>query len=117
MGTGPFKYVGREPDVSFEVERFDDYFDQPLPYLDGIDYLFLPEPSSQVEALRDPDLESADPRVGTGAVLESLRRLRSQLPAEVAVLGFGASSRQLRDELAGMGVAVKDGPEGSVWTL
>lgn len=36
IGTGPFKFVSHEPDISTEFERFDDYW-QGKPYLDGIE--------------------------------------------------------------------------------
>jgi uroporphyrinogen decarboxylase len=44
-----------------------------------------------IEALHDPDLVALDPEKGTGAILESLRRLRAALPAETALLGFAGA--------------------------
>jgi ABC-type transport system substrate-binding protein len=60
MGTGPFKYVGREPDVSFEVERFDDYYDQPLPYLDGIKFIPYKDETAKATAIRTGEVDFID---------------------------------------------------------
>ena len=40
MGTGPFKFVSREPGVSIVLERNPDYYEAGKPYLDGI--VFIP---------------------------------------------------------------------------
>lgn len=57
IGTGKFMIDSYMPEDRITFKRNPNYWrtdDQgnQLPYLDGIDYLFLPEPSSQVEALR-----------------------------------------------------------------
>jgi uroporphyrinogen decarboxylase len=46
---------------------------------------------ADVNALHAPDLSSLDPAKGTGAVLESIRRLRREVPADTAVLGFAGA--------------------------
>ena len=46
---------------------------------------------SEVESLRQPDLEALDPAAGTGAILESLRSVRAEVPEATAVLGFGGA--------------------------
>ncbi|MBW7885660.1 MAG: hypothetical protein H3C34_24135, partial [Caldilineaceae bacterium] len=60
MGTGPFKYVGREPNVSFEVERFDDYFRAPLPYLDGIKFVPYSDETAKSTAIRTGEIDFID---------------------------------------------------------
>ncbi len=57
IGTGKFMIDTYLPEDRITFKRNPDYWrhddmGNQLPYLDGIDYLFLPEPSSQVEALR-----------------------------------------------------------------
>ncbi len=57
IGTGKFMIDSYMPEDRITFKRNPDYWRKDaegnqLPYLDGIDYLFLPEPSSQVEALR-----------------------------------------------------------------
>jgi uroporphyrinogen decarboxylase len=46
---------------------------------------------ADVEALHDPDILEVEPGKGTGAVLQTLRELRSALPSEVALLGFAGA--------------------------
>jgi len=60
MGTGPFKYKDREVNISFEVERFDDYWDQPLPYLDGIKFIPYPDETAKITALRTGVIDMTD---------------------------------------------------------
>jgi peptide/nickel transport system substrate-binding protein len=36
VGTGPFRFVSYEPDAFLKYERFDDYWQKGLPYLDGV---------------------------------------------------------------------------------
>ncbi len=59
-GTGPFKYVSREPSVEVIVERFDDYYDKPLPYLDGIKWIPYSDDTARVIALRTGELDLTD---------------------------------------------------------
>lgn len=45
----------------------------------------------EIEKLHSPDLEATDPQRGTGAVLESLKALRANVPSKDAVLGFAGA--------------------------
>ena len=52
VGTGPFKFVSFTLDSSFKAVRNPDYWQKdaqgnPLPYLDGIEYLFISDPLTQ----------------------------------------------------------------------
>ena len=60
MGTGPFTYVGREPNVSFEVARFADYYDAPLPYLDGIKFIPYSDETAKSTAIRTGEIDFID---------------------------------------------------------
>ena len=44
VGTGPFKFQSFETDLSLKFERFDDYWIEGLPYLDGIEYVLIADP-------------------------------------------------------------------------
>ena len=82
-GTGPFQFVEHLPGERLTLQRFDGYWEENLPYLDGIELLTLPESATQIAALTSetvdvllrvgienlPTLESA-PNV---QVLESLQ--------------------------------------------
>ena len=51
IGTGPFVMARWDPGERMVFERKTDYWDQPFPYLDGIEVVILPN-SAQVTALR-----------------------------------------------------------------
>jgi peptide/nickel transport system substrate-binding protein len=50
IGTGPFKFVEFKPNESIKVTRNADYWKQGRPYLDGIDYTIIKNPSTGVLA-------------------------------------------------------------------
>ncbi|MBW2153381.1 MAG: ABC transporter substrate-binding protein [Deltaproteobacteria bacterium] len=52
MGTGPFKFKEYTPTVSIKVVRNENYFKKGRPYLDGIDFIFYPDQTTRVTALR-----------------------------------------------------------------
>ena len=60
MGTGPFTFKGREPNVSFEVTRFADYFRSPLPYLDGIKFVPYSDETAKSTAIRTGEIDFID---------------------------------------------------------
>jgi len=41
VGTGPFKFVGWEKDVKITFEKFDGYWQEGRPYIDGIEYAII----------------------------------------------------------------------------
>jgi len=41
VGTGPFKFVSFQPNVSLKYARFDDYWQKGLPYLDAVEVDFV----------------------------------------------------------------------------
>jgi ABC-type transport system substrate-binding protein len=44
VGTGPFKLVEYVRDDHMTWTRFDDYWNAPLPYLDGVEIRYIPDP-------------------------------------------------------------------------
>jgi ABC-type transport system substrate-binding protein len=44
VGTGPFKLAEYVRDSHMTWEKFDDYFNAPLPYLDGVEIRYVPDP-------------------------------------------------------------------------
>jgi peptide/nickel transport system substrate-binding protein len=50
IGTGPFKFVEFKPNELIRVARNPDYWKQGRPYLDGIDYTIIKNPSTGVLA-------------------------------------------------------------------
>ena len=60
MGTGPFKVVKWTRDEKVEVERFEDYWGEDLPYLDAIEYKILPDTTVKMIALRTGEVDIVD---------------------------------------------------------
>jgi peptide/nickel transport system substrate-binding protein len=44
VGTGPYKFVSWEKNVSIKMEQFTDYWQTGKPYLDGIEYVIITDP-------------------------------------------------------------------------
>ncbi len=51
VGSGPFKFVEYVPNTHIKLEKFDDYFEEGLPYLDGLDLMIAAEDNSRTAAL------------------------------------------------------------------
>jgi len=57
IGTGPFAFVAWNRGESLVLEKFADYYDKALPYLDGVTFRFQSDPQSQLAALRSGDID------------------------------------------------------------
>ena len=55
VGTGPFKFVSYERGASMKWVRFDDYWQKGLPYLDGVEYLFIRDPMTSLSVVKSGD--------------------------------------------------------------
>jgi ABC-type transport system substrate-binding protein len=73
VGTGPYAITERIPGEKTVFARRDDYWDQPLPYLDGIEMIILASPA-QVTALRGGRLDIGGSGAWSGAQAETLVR-------------------------------------------
>ncbi len=60
VGTGPFQFVEWVQGDHVTLKRFDRYFEPGKPYLDGIQFKFLPVDQSRIDALRSGDLDWLD---------------------------------------------------------
>ncbi|HET9519835.1 MAG TPA: ABC transporter substrate-binding protein [Candidatus Limnocylindrales bacterium] len=60
VGTGPFEFVEWVQGDHVTLKKFDGYFHEGRPYLDGIEFKFRNVDQSRVEALRSGDLDWAD---------------------------------------------------------
>lgn len=52
VGTGPYKLVEFNPNSNLLMERHDGYWESGAPYLDALDFSFLPNSASMLVALR-----------------------------------------------------------------
>jgi peptide/nickel transport system substrate-binding protein len=59
-GTGPFKVVEWIKDDRIVFEKFDDYWDENLPYLDGLTYRILPDGNVKTIAFKAGELDFID---------------------------------------------------------
>jgi peptide/nickel transport system substrate-binding protein len=59
IGTGPFKLVEFVPQDHITYARHADYWDKPLPYLDGMVFKILTEDNARVAALRAGQIQYA----------------------------------------------------------
>jgi len=60
VGTGPFQFVEWVQGDHVTLKRFDRYFEPGKPYLDGVQFKFLPVDQSRIDALRSGDLDWLD---------------------------------------------------------
>lgn len=60
VGTGPFQVVEWVQGDHVTLKRFDRYFEHGKPYLDGIQFKFLPVDQSRIDALRSGQLDWLD---------------------------------------------------------
>ena len=51
VGSGPFTFVDYVPNTQVTLARFDNYYEQPLPYLDGVELLIASTDTSRTAAL------------------------------------------------------------------
>lgn len=57
VGTGPFKFVKWERDVKIVYEKNADYRVEGQPYLDGIEFVFMPDTTTIVSAMRAGEID------------------------------------------------------------
>jgi peptide/nickel transport system substrate-binding protein len=62
IGTGPFKFVSFSPGDGVELERNDAYWraDEGLPYLDGIKFVAIPDPTVKLTNLQTGEVHWVD---------------------------------------------------------
>lgn len=56
-GTGPFKFVEWVAGDHITLERFEDYWQRDIPYLDEVVFKFIPDPSAALAALQAGDVD------------------------------------------------------------
>jgi len=58
IGTGPFKLVDYDRDMYIKYDRNEDYW-RGRPYLDGVDFVFIPDPTTQLLAFKSEEIDSS----------------------------------------------------------
>lgn len=72
VGTGPFRPGDSVRGSQYVLERNDNYYEPGLPYLDGVEFLVMPEPAVRMAALRDGHVHTI--AIITGPEAESLTK-------------------------------------------
>jgi peptide/nickel transport system substrate-binding protein len=80
IGTGPFKFVEFKPNESIKVTRNPDYWKPGLPYLDGIDYTVIKDPSTALLAFVAGKFDMTFPYFTR---MPQLKDIRSQVPQAI----------------------------------
>jgi len=57
MGTGPMRFVSLEPGVKITLARHSQYYASGLPYLDGIELVFLADDTGRATAVRNGSVD------------------------------------------------------------
>ena len=52
VGTGPFKFVSYQRDISMKFTRFDGYWEKGKPYVDNIEWVFIKDPVTQLASFK-----------------------------------------------------------------
>ncbi len=94
IGTGPFKFEERKPDISIKVRRNPTYHrkdksGEPLPYLDGIDYEIIPDSFTAFSALRVGKFLQGDP-FDPGLLNTNIEQFKREFPDWTFGVDFGA---------------------------
>jgi len=58
VGTGPFKLKQFKRNVHVKFVKFDDYWEKGLPYLDGIEFLQIPDPMTTIASLKRGEIDA-----------------------------------------------------------
>jgi peptide/nickel transport system substrate-binding protein len=60
VGTGPYQFVSQVPKTSLTLERFADYWDPSLPYLDRLEFKVIPDENAKLQALLSNQVDFID---------------------------------------------------------
>ena len=85
LGTGPFKLKSWNPGQSYEVERFDGYWMEGAPILDGVRGLAIPEASTMLQSVATGDADVCQVPFDQLSVVQSNPDLKID-PFEKAIL-------------------------------
>ena len=92
IGTGPFKFVAFKPNEGIKVTRNPDYWKPDRPYLDGIEYTIIPDPSTALLAFVSGKFDMTFPFELTVPKFEDVR---NQVPKAICEMSPGAANRHL----------------------
>ena len=92
IGTGPFKFVEFKPNESIKVTRNPDYWKPDRPYLDGIEYTIIRDPSTAMLAFISGKFDMTFPY---DLSVPQFNDMRSQVPQAICELSPGIVNAHL----------------------
>jgi peptide/nickel transport system substrate-binding protein len=92
IGTGPFKFVGFKPDEYIKVTRNPDYWNPNRPYLDGVEYTIIRDPSTAVLAFISGKFDMTFPYDLTVPLMNDVQ---SQMPQAICEMTTTGVNRHL----------------------
>src|SRR5215472_15285387 len=92
IGTGPFKFVEFKPDEHIKVTRNPDYWKPDRPYLDGVEYTIIRDPSTAVLAFVAGKFDMTFPYDLTVPLMQDVQR---QVPQAICQLATTGANRHL----------------------
>jgi peptide/nickel transport system substrate-binding protein len=60
IGTGPFKFDSYQTDVSLKYTKWEGYWQKGKPYLDGIEFVFIKDPVTQLSSFKAGEAQVID---------------------------------------------------------
>lgn len=85
IGTGAFKLLNFEPGVKVEMERFDDYYIDGRPYLDGISHIIITDPSTRNAAFMAHEIDLIWAAANSTTMVQEAKRAVPEARFELAV--------------------------------
>jgi peptide/nickel transport system substrate-binding protein len=92
IGTGPFKFVEFRPNEDIKVVRNPDYWKKGRPYLDGIEYRIITDPSTATLAFVAGKFDMTAPY---NLSIPLTKTVKSQAPRAICELTTGGVNRHL----------------------
>ena len=101
MGAGPYKFVSWAKGQNLVVEKFEDYYKEGKPYLDGIEFVFFSDSDARTNALVTGEVDMIDYVEWKDiATLEADENLKlNQAKGPVMILSFNTNTEPLNDPL------------------
>jgi peptide/nickel transport system substrate-binding protein len=82
IGTGPFKFVEFKPNEVIKVTRNPQYWKPDRPYLDGIEYAIIKNPSTRTLALVSGQIDMIQPYAVTPPLMKDIKAQAPQVICE-----------------------------------
>ena len=89
VGTGPFKFIEYKPNEYIKVTRNPDYWKPGRPYLDGIEYTVIKDPSTAVLAFTAGKFDMTFPQTLS---IPLVKNIQSQVPQAICEITPGVLS-------------------------